>query len=305
MAETMTMSESSEARRRSAVPGAGDMRGARILLAASLLSLAACGGPDSGAAAGQGGTGGAGGAGGGGGAVSQPPGTTDPSSSSGSATLEIGANAGPGGTLYFNDRPALGEPTISGLVLVQQGHGPPPADTVATLNGVALVHAVLGGTPSQSYFTVDPGGPQPTIAPDGFLHLTASSASAGATRLLHLACPFAAAVTPTPAAGSSLSGLSTVRLDWTQPLPVNPSTSFAFGLVPASASLLGYDAGTRALSGAVGTLPLGPAALEASLTVGTTAASGFVAELRYPGIFFLDGETGGACGRTQRFIYSK
>jgi hypothetical protein len=300
----MTMSEKSEAGRGGSARGARDRAVPRLVLVASLLALAGCGGGDPSAAAG-GGAGGPGVGGGGGGGITQPPGTTDPSSSGGSATLEIGANAGPGGTLYFNDRPALGEPTISGLVLVQQNHGPPPADTVVTLNGATLVHAVLGGVPSQSYFTVDPFEAQPTIAPDGFLHLAASSASAGATRLLHLACPFAAAVTPTPADGSSLAGASTVRLDWTASLPVNPSTAFGFGLVPASASLRGWDAATRALSGTVSTLPLGPTALEAVLSVAPTGASGYVAELRYPGIFFLDGETGGACGRTQRFVYTK
>jgi hypothetical protein len=278
----------------------------RSLLVASFLSLAACGGAEPAAPT----------APGGGGTpvtpppvgpppAAQPPGTTDPSSSGGSKTFQIGANAGPGGTLYFNDLPTAGEPAISGLVLVQQNLGPPPADTVVTLNGVTLVHAVLGGAPSSSYFTVDPSGPQPTIGGDGFLHLSATSASAGAGRQLNLACPPPAVVTATPAPGSSLSGIATVTLAWTAPLPVNPNTAFGFGLVPASASLLGLDVATLAISGSVASLPLGPAALEASLPVGATGASGYVAELRYPGIFFLDGETGGACGRTHRFTYHK
>jgi hypothetical protein len=269
---------------------------ARSILAVWLLSLAACGGRDGAApvAPPGGGTG-----------FTEPPGTTEPSSSGGNNTFQIGANAGPGGALFFNDLPELGEPTISGLVLVQQNRGPPPPDTVVTLNGVTLVHAVLGGVPSSSYFTVDPSGPQPTIGADGFLHLAAASASAGAARQLNLACPFAAEVAATPAPGSSLSGVPAVRLAWTAQLPVNPSTAFAFGLVPPSASLLGFDAGTRAVSGTVTSVPLGPTALAADLTVGATAAAGYLAELRYPGIFFLDGETGGACGRTQRFPYLK
>jgi hypothetical protein len=86
---------------------------------------------------------------------------------------------------------------------------------------------------------------------------------------------------------------------------VNPSTAFAFGLLPASASLLGFDAATRTRSAPVAVEALGPTALQASLAVGATSASGYVAELRYPGIFFLDGESGGACGRTHRITYAK
>ena len=181
--------------------------------------------------------------------VAEPPGTTAPSSSGGSAALQVGANAGAGGALFFNDVPALGEPRISGLVVVQKSDGSPtPADMVVNLNGVDLVHAVLGGTPSPSYFTVDPSGPQPTIGADGFLHLTASSASQGLTRTLHLACPFAVDLTLTPPAGASLSGATSVRLDWTGALPVQGRDLSAFGLGPPTASLHGLDPATRALS---------------------------------------------------------
>jgi hypothetical protein len=41
------------------------------------------------------------------------------------------------------------------------------------------------------------------------------------------------------------------------------------------------------------------------VAVAAAAASAYAVELRYPGVFFVDGETGGACGRTQRFIYAK
>jgi len=33
------------------------------------------------------------------------------------------------------------------------------------------------------------------------------------------------------------------------------------------------------------------------------AATGYVAELRYPGIYKLDGNSGGYCGRAQRYTY--
>jgi hypothetical protein len=270
----------------------------RSLLVASLASLVACGG-GSGSTLPAGGT--------------EPPGTNLPSSASplggGGGGLDIGANFGPGGALFFNDRPALGEPSISGLVVVIQAAtqgAPPPADTVVTLNGVQLVHAVLGGAVSPMYFTVDPAGTQPTIAPDGFLHLNASSASTGASRTLNLACPDAVAATLTPAPGASLSGAPSVKLSWPSgSLPVQARDFTAFGLVGPSASLHGFDGATGSMSSIANPQLLAPDSGGATLAVGATTASGYAVELRYPGVFFLDGETGGACGRTQRFIYVK
>jgi hypothetical protein len=175
-----------------------------------------------------------------------------------------------------------------------------------TLNGVKLAHALLGGTPSPKLFTVDAAGPQPTIAPDGFLHISASSPSAGLTRELNLACPSAIPVTLAPAAGSSLAGVAALRLDWpTGSLPLQGRDFSAFGLAPPSVELDGLDPATGALSFIGGVQLLPASAAGADLAVGATAAPAYAVELRYPGVFFLDGETGGACGRTQRFMYAR
>jgi hypothetical protein len=48
---------------------------------------------------------------------------------------------------------------------------------------------------------------------------------------------------------------------------------------------------------------LSQASSSTSLTVQPTAASGYVGELRYPGLYKLDGNSGGYCGRAQRFTY--
>jgi hypothetical protein len=240
----------------------------------------------------------------------QPPGAAGPSNATArGGGLDIGANAGTGGALFFNDTPAAGQPVISGLVLVAlvgtQGAAPPP-DTVVTLNGVALVHAVLGGAVSPRHFTVDPAGPQPTIGADGFLHLVASSATGGLSRELNLACPPAIAVTLAPPPTSGLAGVSSVRLDWPAgSLPVQGRDFSAFGLNPPQASLEGLDPATGALSFIANPTLLAPDAVGATLAVAATAAPAYAVELRYPGVFFLDGETGGACGRTQRFPFSK
>jgi hypothetical protein len=266
--------------------------GVPMVLAVSWASLSGCGGPAATTAS------------------SGAAGTTAPSTVSGSKGFQIGANQGPGGTLYLNDLAKAGELPISGLVVVEDPHNlptlNPPADTVVTLDGVQLVHAIIGGTPAPHYFTFDPAGPQPTVASDGFLHITASSAGAGAERVLNLACPPAIAVTLSPAPGSSLSGVSTVRLDWASgALPVQGRDLSAFGLTAPSVSLLGFDAATHVMSPTGSSLSLAPDATGVTLPVVSTTASGYVVELRYPGVFFIDGETGGACGRTQRFVYAK
>ena len=51
--------------------------------------------------------------------------------------------------------------------------------------------------------------------------------------------------------------------------------------------------------------PLAPDSVGATRAVDATTASGYAAELRYPGVFFIDGQTGGACCRTQHFIYGR
>jgi hypothetical protein len=270
----------------------------RMILSLSCALLAACGGSDPNA---------------------QPtnPGTTNPAGAStatgtgGKGGLDIGTNDAVGGALNFNDQPVLGETSVSGLVLVIKGGTqgtPPPADTAVTLNGVTLRHAVLPAGTSDKLFEVDPAGPQPTLGADGFLHLAASSASLGVTRQLNLFCPAAFPVTLTPAAGSSLAVGASVKLSWAGgSLPVQGRDFSAFGLTEPSVSLMGYDATTHAMT-FIGNnpQPLAAGAVGATtVPVGPTTTSGYMVELRYPGVFFVDGETAGACARTRRFAYAK
>jgi hypothetical protein len=95
-----------------------------------------------------------------------PPGTNGFSDVTGDSALQVGAGSG----VEFIDHPALGEPSVKGLILVnasgvRQTPTAPPADTVVSLNGVPLVRAVVNGATSERFFTVDPAGPQPAIAP--------------------------------------------------------------------------------------------------------------------------------------------
>jgi hypothetical protein len=226
-------------------------------------------------------------------AVDSPLGTAV--EASGGGNLQISTPSG----LFVIDHPAAGEPSISGMVLVMAGKSYPPADTVVTLDGVQLVR-VPGLAPR--YWQVDPAGPQPALGADGVLHLSATS-SAG-SRLLDLACPATVSVTATPAAGSSLAGVATLGLSWDALLPAYTSTEASFGIAPPSASLFGYTAGTNTLGAAVDSHSIDPSVPSTTLTVGATASTGYLSEIRYPGVYLLDGNSGGVCGRTVRTAFA-
>jgi len=204
--------------------------------------------------------------------------------------------------LYVIDLPQPGEASMSGFVLAEMsGTFSTPADTVVTVNGVPLIHAP-GLAPA--WFVVDPNGPQPAVGADGFLHISASSASANASRLLDLQCPARVVVATSPAPGSSLAGAAALDMAWTK-LPQN-NTLFvtgSFSMDPPAAMLAQYDLATGAIVGPVGMNVLSQAALDTGIAVQPAAATGYVAELRYPGIYKLDGNSGGYCGRAQRYTY--
>jgi hypothetical protein len=228
--------------------------------------------------------------------------TSSATGSGGKGGLDIGTQNAVDGALFFNDQPLAGETAISGVVTVIQGGtqgAAPLSDTVVTLNGVPLVNS------SPARYTVNPAS-QPTIGADGFLHITASSVLMGVTRQLNLFCPPAFAVTPTPAPGSILAVGSSVKLDWASgSLPIQGRDFTAFGLTPPSVSLKGFNAATSSVTFLANPQPLAADAVGATVTTVTTTASGYLVELRYPGVYFVDGETGGACARTQRFVYVK
>jgi hypothetical protein len=210
----------------------------------------------------------------------------------GGGNLQIATTSG----LFVIDHPVSGEAAMVGMVLVMAGKSLPPADTVVTLNGVALAR-VPGLTPR--YWQVDPAGPQPAVGADGFLHLAATS-SAG-NRTLNLPCPAAADVSADPPAGSSLGGVTSLNLSWTTPLPAYASTEASFGISPPAATLSGYDAGANALGAWVSSQV--PSSFSVQLPVSATTSPGYLAELRYPGAYILDGNSGGTCGRAVRTTF--
>lgn len=228
---------------------------------------------------------GAGGGGGGGGGGS-------------SGRFEMGAN-----NLFFNPSPAQGEVSLSGFVVVtfgpiSTGSFIPPNDTVVTANGVALMRdPALNG----AFYRVDPAGPQPQVT-NGQLTLSASSASAGVSRLLVLPCAGDETITASPGAGSSLGAVSSLGLSWNASLTSHtitiPAPEFA------SAALYGYDPAANALGHAVALIPV-VGTLGTTLPVAATDSPAYAAVVSWPGQYRLDGQSGGQCGRTKRLVFAK
>ena len=236
-----------------------------------------------------------------------PPGTPTPAppdpnpvplGGSGSKRWQIGAV---GGGLYLAD-PAAGEASVQGLVIVTLDKGVPPADTVVTINGVALNPA----PPSDGrYFKVDPNGPQPPVHPGGRMVLAASSASAGVDRKLVLPCASDVAVVSSPAMGASLAGMASLQLAFPSDLTLNPAGIPALAGTSPVATLEGYDPTTRALT-AGSPHAVGAGQLGLSLPVGTTSARVWLVDLRWPGVFIPDGGDSGAfCGIVKRWVHTK
>lgn len=270
-------------------------------------------------AGGGGDPGGAGGGGGAGGAGAPPgPGTPAPApfdpapapvGGSGSNRFEVGAALG----LYVVD-PAAGEPSVQGFVVVTlgpigSGNFIPPDDTVVTLNGVALLRDPnLNG----AYWRVDPAGPQPVVGSGGRMVIVAKGTVLGAlvSRTLVLPCPSDVDVISTPAVGAVLTPAPAparpLHLTSASDITLNVGIAAMNGIFP-TAMLDGFDPATRTIvpipSGSVVIVPPGP--LDVSLPVLDTPAPAYLLDLRWPGPWVIDGETGGFCGLVKRWTYAK
>lgn len=274
--------------------------------ASALLVSLACGG--AGGAADAPGAGGLGPPSAGSPAPSVPPvetRTPPPSGGTGSNRFQIGSQG-----LYLQD-PAAGEPTVSGLVLVNLDRAAPPAGTTVTLNGVPLARWMVGTPPAPSdrYWTVDPAGPQPVARSGGWLEIVADTGT-GISRSLVLPCPHDVAMTTSPAAGASLAGLASVPVEWS---PLDTLTVAANAGVPAMAGIQ-PTATMRVYDPALGALE--PGAAGAQVIVGPSAAGvivpftpragapGYLVDVRWPGAWIPDGgETGAFCGLVHRIAF--
>jgi hypothetical protein len=231
-----------------------------------------------GGAGGGGGGGGGGGAGGGG----------------GGGGMQLGTSNG----LYLVDNPEPGEASIRGLVVVTGGG----ADTVVTINGTPLINAP--GLAS-NWFKVDPAGPQPVIGNNGTLTIQSSSKSLNTSRTLSMQCPARVALAATPGVGSSLNGVASVSLAWTQ-LPQNVALVLTGTFMDAPMAVLSsYDIASNTVTGGVNAgQTISQSSVGVTLPVQPAPTSGYLAQLSYPGVYVLDGNSGGNCGRVQRAVFT-
>ena len=204
--------------------------------------------------------------------------------------------------LYLVDNPAPGEASIRGLVTaMMSGTYATPADTVVTINGTRLIPA-----PGLNFgwFMVDPKAPQPLIGSNGTLQIQASSQAANTTRVLKLQCPAPAALSATPGVGSSLNGMTSVNLAWTQ-LPQNVAAVLVGTFMDFPLTVLSsYDIASNTATGGVGSQFINQSSVGATLAVKPAASTGYLAQLSYPGVYVLDGNSGGNCGRVQRAVFT-
>ncbi len=233
---------------------------------------------------------------------------------SGSARWQFATPVG----LFVVD-PAVGEIALQGatpgspalspaLVIVNLDKKAPPADTTVTLNGIPLIPA-FGSPTVTGTFTVDPAGPQPIVGAGGAITLVVASASAGAQRQLILPCPSDVAMTSTPPIGSNLAGHASVQLAFAFPgiylNPTNPPIPALAGGPFPRATLMGYDPGTGRLPlGNLGDALVGAGQLGVTVpVVPQSTTSEYMMDVRWPGFWQPDGETGGFCGLAKRWTY--
>jgi hypothetical protein len=219
------------------------------------------------------------------------PGLATSQQAQGGGRFEIAANS-----LFYNARPLSGEASFLGAVAVTWANGPLPADTSVTFNGVPLVFSSTNG------WHVDPAGPQPQPLASGQLTISATSASAGLKRTLTLTCASDEVITADPPEGSALGGTAAVNLSWDAALVAfdinTPVQEYA------NATLWGYDASTDTLGLGI-SFVYAVAATGTSLAVGATSSPGYAAEVKWPGQYVLDGNSGGQCGRVKRLLFGK
>ncbi|MFL5249623.1 MAG: PKD domain-containing protein [Myxococcales bacterium] len=244
-----------------------------------------------------------------------PPGTPPPADpnqpplpvgGNGSHRFEMGAGSG----LYLQD-PTPGQPTVSGFVVVTLGAaggglpGNAPADTLVTLNGVPLLRdPALDG----NFFRLDPAGPQPRIGWGGQMVLVATGTDPKdgkpIQRQLVLPCPNDITVSSTPAIGSSLAGAATLTVTSPSDITLNIGIPLMNGIFP-QATLFGYNRATRTLAPSGSPVNIAPGPLALTVPVTATTGDAYLLDLRWPGHFILDGQTGGFCGLAKRWTYAK
>ncbi len=119
-----------------------------------------------------------------------------------------------------------------------------------------------------------------------------------------LPCPSDVAVASTPPVGAALTVGTPVHLTTTADLTLNVGIAPLIGVYP-QATLYGYDPATRALVASGSPQNILPGPVSQDVPVLATTAAAYLMDLRWPGHWVIDGETGGFCGLVKRWTYTK
>ena len=183
----------------------------------------------------------------------------------------------------------------------------PPADTVVTMNGVPLLRdpPPINGT----FFHLDPAGPQPRIGTGGQMVIVATGTDPqnGKTirRQLVMDCPPDITVSSTPGIGLSLTGAASVIVTSPSNITFNDVSVPIAGSIFPQATLFGYDRLSRTFLPSGSPHNIGPGPLTTTVPVAATTGDAYLLDLRWPGTWVIDGQTGGFCGLAKRWTYAK
>jgi hypothetical protein len=117
-------------------------------------------------------------------------------------------------------------------------------------------------------------------------------------------CPKDISVSSTPTIGASLGGSSAVQITSPSDITFNVGVPIVASIFP-QATLFGYDRATRTLAPSGSPHNIGAGPLDVTVPVLPTTADAYLLDLRWPGVFVLDGQTGGFCGLAKRWTYAK
>jgi hypothetical protein len=111
-------------------------------------------------------------------------------------------------------------------------------------------------------------------------------------------------VSSTPPIGDSLAGLPTVQITSSSNVTFNVGVPIVASIFP-QAILFGYDRATGTLAPSGSPHNIGPGPLDITVPVLPTTADAYLLDLRWPGVFILDGQSGAFCGLAKRWTYAK
>ena len=108
----------------------------------------------------------------------------------------------------------------------------------------------------------------------------------------------------TPDIGSVITGTPSLHITSPSDITLNVGIPELSSIFP-QVQLFGYDRATRTLAPSGTAKIIAPGPLDVTVPVTATAADAYLLDLRWPGTWIIDGQTGGFCGLAKRWTYAK